>query len=958
MVSASHMLVPRFVFLFCLGLLLIGSRNVPARTPLDHRPVHRPAFDSSRVLPMDPEVRIGQLTNGLTYYIRTNDEPENRAELRLVVDAGSVLEDESQRGLAHFLEHMLFNGTRRFPEQKLVDFLERIGMRFGPDVNASTSFDETVYMLTIPTDSARIVEQAFDVLEDWAAHATLSDEEIDKERGVVIEEWRLNQQNAQGRLLNEILPVYLYGSRYQHRLPIGDTTVIKQADYDAVRRFYRDWYRPDLMAVIAVGDFNPDRIEQLIREHFRELRSPENPRPRGRFPVPGHDGTLFKIATDPEYPVSTVEIIYTQEAEPLNTVDDYHQRLTDYLFYGMLNERLAEIARRPDAPFLGAQAYHGDFVRSADVYGLQARVQDDSLLVGLKAILTEAARVRRFGFTDGELVRQKKELIRRYEQAFNERENTNSASYAGEYVSHFLESDASPGIEYEIDLVRAQLPTISLEQINQLAEQLLVPSNRAVIVTMPEKEETPAPTEQQLQKVIRQAETQSLTAYEDDTPDSPLLPIEPEPADILDEKALPEIGVTEFTLSNGVRVVMKPTTFKADEIRFTASSAGGSSLVSDEDAFEADIADMLVVQSGVGPFDRTHLERLLAGKLVTVSPFISELEEGFSGSASPQDLETLFQLIHLYVTAPRADSTALAMLQNQYRAALANRSSDPIAVFQDTLQAALYGNHPRYRVATVEMVDSLAVEDAFRIYRNRFADLGDFTFVFAGSFDPDSLRMFARQYLGTLPSLNRKESWRDVKPDLPSGIIMSTVARGMGQQSQAAIVFNGPFQYGRENRYTLRSMAEALSIRLREVLREDLGGVYGVGVSATSTDRPDSEYTVTIRFGADPRRVDELISAVFDEIERFKREGPGEEIAEKIREQQHRERETAMETNAFWVNVLDYYYTHPDEPVTDILDYPRLIDSLDAGDLRNAARAYLNADRYVKVVLMPERVDP
>lgn len=960
----NRLLPPLFLILTFVFAFAANAYGRPQQAAAPATADSASAADSARValapddpLPLDPNVRIDTLENGLVYYIRRNTEPENRAELRLAIDAGSVLEEDDQLGLAHFLEHMLFNGTRRFEEQELINFLERTGMRFGPDVNAYTSFDETVYMLEIPMDSAEVVQKAFDVLEDWAAYATLSGEEIEKERGVIIEEWRARQQSVQGRITEEVLPALFQGARYADRLPIGDTTVIKNAPPEALRRFYRDWYRPDLMAVVAVGDFEVDRIEELIRAHFAglELR-PEVPE-RTTFDVPGSEETLYRVITDPELPIASVSVYYKKEAEELSTTTDYREGLTSQLFNGILNERLAEIVRRPGAPFVGARVFKGAFVRPSEFYGLTATVQPDSLLHGLEAALTEAARVQQYGFTETEIEREKTELLRAYEQAYTERRNTPSAAYAREYVANFLEGEAIPGIRFEYELVQRLLPEISAADVNRLAAELLDGENRVVIAQVPEKPDVQAPTEDELAAVIEAVQDKAIEPYLDEVSDAPLLSNAPEPAAIASEREIPEVGVTELTLENGVRVVMKPTDFKEDEVRMTAFSPGGTSLVSDSVYFAADNAARLVALSGVGDFDRTELDKKLAGQVVHVSPYIGEIEEGLSASASPQDLRTLFELVHLYFTAPRADQDALEAYQARFRASIENRALTPESALQDTLTATLYDNDLRRRFPTLEQVDRLDLETAFEVYQDRFADAGDFTFIFVGNFDPDTLRALARTYLGTLPTTDREETFRDVAPDLPEGTIEKTVQKGLGERSQVVMLFHGPFTYTRENRHRLRALADVLRIVLREELREERGGVYNVSVSASATDRPDSTYRFQISFTSDPARVAELTEAVMAQIEQIKEEGPEADDVQKVQEQQRRQRETQLEENAFWLGTLSFYYSHTDERLLDVLDYPELIGSLTAEAVEEAAARYLDEDRFVQAVLYPENVE-
>ena len=914
-------------------------------------------FDPEDVIPLDPKVKVGTLPNGIQYYIRKNEEPQKRAELRLAINAGSLQEDDNQRGIAHFVEHMLFNGTERFPKAELVDFLERTGMRFGADVNAYTSFDETVYMLTIPTDSTEILEKSFDVLEDWASAATFDHEEIDKERGVVVEEWRRSTQNASGRIQKEVLPVLLHESRYEQRLPIGDTTILKNADYETFKRYYRDWYRPDLMAVVAVGDFDVENIESLIKAHFSNIEPADEPRMREQYTVPGHEETLFAIVTDPEYPFSTIETYYKRDAREFKTVDQYRDLIVGRFFTSMLNKRLAEIARRPSPPFVGASVSKGGLVRSSVYHSIGAQVQENSLLDGLEALLVEAKRVRDHGFTSTELDRQKRQTLRAYLRAYNERENSSSAGYAGEYVSHFLEAEPTPGIEYEYELVQKILPEITLEEINDIARDFVAARNRVIIATMPEKEDLFPPTEIELSSVFEKVEEMEVEPWVDEVVDQPLLAALPNPGDITARKTIDDLGVTEITLENGVVIAMKPTDFKEDEVRFVASSPGGNSLASDEAYFNASNASMLVNRSGIGSFTRDALQKALADKVVSVSPYISTFSEGFRGSASPEDLETMFQLLHLYVTQSRVDSSALTTFQNQMEAYLPNRNSTPQGVFQDSLIAVLYNNHPRQAIPTLDMIRSLDIEKAHAFYQDRFADLSDFVFTFAGNFDIEEVSTLAQTYIGSLPATFRDESWRDTGIRLPAGELEVDVQKGIADQSQVLLIFHGPMTYNRESRHQIRSMVDVLNIKLRESLREELGGVYSVNASPATIELPEPQYQITVNFTCDPNRVDELIDAVFEQIEVLQTEGATADEMDKIKEQQRRTRETQKETNGFWVSVIDFHYTHPDEPIANILTYEDMIEAITAEDIKAAANASFSRDRFVRAVLNPESAD-
>ncbi|MEM8488148.1 MAG: insulinase family protein [Bacteroidota bacterium] len=917
-------------------------------------PAQATAFAGDDIIPLDSNVITGTLPNGLKYYIRKNEEPSNRAELRLAVNAGSLQETDEQKGIAHFVEHMLFNGTERFPKAELVDFLERTGMRFGADVNAYTSFDETVYMLTIPTDSTEILEKSFDVLEDWAGAATMDHEEIDKERGVVVEEWRRSTQNASGRIQKEILPVLLHESRYEHRLPIGDTTILRNADYAEFENYYKTWYRPDLMAVVAVGDFDTARIETLIKEHFSNLQNPEAPANREVYGVPGHDETLYAIVTDPEYPFSTIQTYYKRQAQEFETVSQYRDLIVGRFFTTMLNQRLAEIARRPNPPFVNASVSKGGFVRSSVFHSVGAQVQDDRALDGLEAILVEAKRVRDHGFTASELDRQKRQTLRAYLRAYNERENSSSAGYASEYVSHFLEAEPTPGIEYEYELVQQILPEITLAEINGIAADFVAPRNRVIISTMPEKEDLFPPTEVELSSVFDKVENMTVDPWVDEVVDQPLLAELPKPGKIASREYNEDLDFTEITLDNGVRLVMKTTDFKEDEVRFSATSPGGISLVSDEDYFDASNASMLVSRSGVGPFDSNEIQKALTGKVVNVSPFISEYAEGFRGAASPNDLETMFQLIHLYVTASRMDSSALTTFQNQMEAYLPNRSATPQGVFQDSLVALLYDNHPRRSVPTIAMIREMDIAQSHAFYKDRFADVGDFLFTFVGNFDVEEVAELAQTYIGSLPTLARNDQWQDSGIRLPEGNLSLDVRKGIADQSQVLLVFHGPLEYNREVRHQVRSMVDIFNIKLRESLREELGGVYSVNAQAAVIEMPNPHYQVSVNFTCDPARVDELVAAVFDQVELLKTEGPTQDELDKIKEQQRRNRETQKETNSFWVSVLEFHYTHENEDLLNILTYEEMIEALDADAIKAAANQYFIEDRFIRAELNPE----
>jgi len=726
--------------------------------------------DPDGLLPVDPQIRIGQLENGLTYYIRENSEPENRAELRLAINAGSLLEDEDQLGVAHFLEHMLFNGTEKFEGQAITEFLESVGMNFGADLNARTSFDETVYILRIPTDDSEIVETAFTILEEWAAYATFPEDEIDKERGVVYQEWQSRQQNAGGRLQEQILPVYLGGSRYNDRLPIGDMEIVQNAQRDVFVRFYETWYRPDLMAVVAVGDFDMDEIEGLIQERFSSIEMPDEPTPRPTYELPEHDETRYLVATDPENTTTLVRLSYRQPAAPSGSANDYRTVLMSSLIYDMF--------------------------------------------AGLNALVTEVERARRHGFTESELERAKTGVLRYYEQAYDERDNADSGRLAEEFIRNYLTDETIPGIAVEYGLVDAMMPTITVEEINETVATLISDENRSVIVTAPEKEDVALPDEDGLAGIIEEVMASAIDPYVDEVVEGVLMETLPEPVEIVEESSVPELGVTEIVLANGVRVLMKPTDFMEEEVVFLATSPGGSSLVPDEDYPEAGTITAVVSESGVGSFDQTALLKLLAGKSLSVSPYIDDLNEGFTGQAATEDLETLFQMIHLYVTEPRADEEIFEVFRNQVRAELENRLLSPFSALQDAWYESLYSSSIREMPLSLEVIEGLDLARGFEIYQERFADLGDFTFVFVGNFEIETLSALSQRYLGTLPTTDRDEKWQNLLDDPPSGVIDRSVYKGQEGQSIALVVFHGlADDASQEKRVLVRALADVLAGR-------------------------------------------------------------------------------------------------------------------------------------------------
>lgn len=939
--QASNTPMKRSPFLrwFCLILVTaIGALNVPAQ--------------DNQSLPVDPKITRKRLPNGFTYYIRENKKPENRAMFRLVVNAGSVLERENEQGLSHFLEHMAFNGTKNFEKQELVNFLERIGMQFGADLNAYTSFDETVYMLEIPMDDAEVVGKTFQILEDWAHQITFDSGEIQKERGVVIEEWRTGR-DAQGRLQDKQIPVLFHDSLYADRLPIGKTNIIATVDRETFVNFYRRWYRPDLMALIAVGDFEAARIEELILKHFQHLENPEGAPERPKPVVPGHSETLFSIETDTELSYTLVQIACKHPPAPEATATDYRRSLVEQLYSAMLNRRLGERVQEANPPYIYGGIGKSRMVREKDIAMQVAVVKEGQFALGLKTLLLEAKRARRDGFTSTELDREKADLLRGMEKAYEERDKTGSAGYASEYIRNFLEGEPIPGIEKELEMTRAFFAEITLAEVNHTADQWITEANRIVLYSAPQKPGLAAPTQQQILDIIADADASEIAAYTDNVSNEPLLPTAPKAGSVVSEKRNDKLGTIEWILSNHVRVVLKPTDFKNDQVMMRAFSAGGHSLVPDQDYLSALMADSILGQSGLGSYDLIQLQKKLSGKVVSVGASISEQFEGLSGSASPKDLETWFQLMYLHFTAPRADDKTFKSMMTRLEDSVRNRDRNPQAVFGDAIEKALFGDHHRHRPMSLELLKELDLEACLRVYRERFADASDFTFVFVGNLTPETLRPFVESYLGSLPDLQRNEKGRELNDDPKAGKLTVEVKKGLEPKSSVRMSYYGEAEWSNDERYALRSAVDVLRIRLREVMREDKGGVYGVSVSGDLNRWPKTTFSCGISFTCGPENVDNLVQSALDEINHLKTEGPSVENLEKVKSTHLRTYEEGVKENGFWLSNLTFYLQNEMNPET-ILYFPERVKALTAESIRKAAERYFPRDNVLVAKLLPE----
>lgn len=925
----------------CLNLVLLFAGSVSAQTMQDKK------------LPVSPEVKTGKLANGITYYIRKNKEPEKRAELRLVVNAGSILENEKQLGLAHFTEHMAFNGTKNFKKQELIDFLEKSGVQFGADLNAYTSFDETVYQLQLPTDSPAVYQKGFQILEDWAHNVTFDPAEIDKERGVVIEEWRLGL-GANERMRAKFFPVILKGSQYVNRLPIGTKKSLETFDHKSLTDFYKTWYRPDLQAVIVVGDIDVNETEKLIRDHFSRIPKAANPTPRKKFGVPAQKGTQSIILTDPEQPYNVVQIFYKQPQIPEPQTElQYRAMLVREIFNTIMGERLQELAQKPDAPFLYGSSSYGQFYGDKDALTLIAVAKDGkSISRSINTVLVENERVRQHGFTEGELERAKTALLSNIETLYQERDKTRSANMVQELIDNYLHKEPIPGIEYEFGLYQKYVPGITLKEVNSLITKWMAPNDRAVVVTAPESEKKNLLNQVQLLAILNKP-LGKLKAYEDKTMKGSLLAKEPVAGKVANSKTIEALGVTELTLSNGAKVILKPTNFKNNEIIFSAISPGGTSLYRDEDYLSAVNATSLVLNGGVGNYDVMSLQKALTGKQVSVSPSIGQYSEGFNGYSTPKDLETALQLLHGYFVEPRKDSSMYLVYLQQSTASLVNKGKDPNSVFGDSVSYIMGNYHPRRKPLTIESLNQIQLSKGLEIYKDRFADASDFIFTFVGNFKVDSITPLLEKYIASLPATGRKETAKDVGIRFPQGVVNKVIQKGKEDKSNIRIAFTGTTKYSDLESVQLDQLSKVLALRLREVLREDQGGVYGVGVRSNISREPIEAYGITVSFGSSPQNLDKLTNLVLEEIKNLKANGAPQGNIEKVIAEDTRAMETEVRDNGYWLYNLEDKYYHKEDP-TLILQDKEMVKKLTVERTKELANKYFNDNNVIKISLLPE----
>ena len=907
-------------------------------------------------MPVDPEVVFGTLPNGLRYYVRANPRPARQAELRLVVKAGSVLEDSDQLGVAHFVEHMEFEGTRRFPQQGVIEFLASLGLGIGPDANAATSYNDTQYTLRVPTDVPEALDRALMVLEDWAQAASFDPDAIERERGIVLSEWRMHL-GAQERMRSRILEAQLEGSRYADRLPIGRPDVIERVQREQLVRFYRDWYRPDLMAVIVVGDINRDAVVAQVRQRFGSLESPSPKRPRPIVDVPEQNGTRYTIVTDAETTATAVTLSDLRPARNQGSVGGYREILRDRLFSDMLGDRLDELTQTANAPFLRAFAGRELFAiaRTRDETSLEALVANDGVSRGLEALVTELQRVTQYGFTATELARAKQSMMLASERVVTQSPDRQSASRADEYTRNFLQDEALPTIWQELAFHRRFVPGITLDEVNALGREWFPDANRLVIVSAPENAGVRFPDRSQLDTVVKAASSKPLERYVDSAAGQALLDAPPQRGTIVKTTTRSNTGITEWVLSNGATVVLKPTTLRADQILFSAFAPGGTSLASDPDFIAARVADTVIPAGGAGRFNTVTLDRILSGKALQVEPYIDEIDQGMRGGATPQDLEAMMQLLYLHFTQPRADPAAFAALVAQARGLLANQLASPDVVFRQTIAGTLSGDHPRRRPETPASVDQWDLNKSLAFYKARFADASNFTFVFIGSFTLDAIRPLVETYLASLPATQARETWRDVGVVTPSGVIEKTVAKGVAPKSQVSIILNGPFEYDDPHRLALKTVTLLLESRLFDSIRQELGETYSITATPTMRKFPKPEYGIRIEWTCDPARTASIVQRVFEEITFVRDTRLTSTQVAAIRGILRREFDRNSQENGYFLGQIARRYADGESAsMAAVENETDQLNSLTPEIIQQAAASYLNLKNYVKVTQVPE----
>ena len=913
-------------------------------------------LNSFAQLPMDPNVRYGKLENGLTYYIRHNEKPDNRADFYIAQKVGSVLEEESQRGLAHFLEHMAFNGTTNLPGMTLRNYLQSRGVKFGENLNAYTAIDETVYMVTnVQTDLPGLVDTCLLILHDWSSFIALEEEEIDNERGVILEEERTTG-GANRRVWETLLPKMYPGSPYGERLPIGTKEVIANFSYQELRDYYNKWYRPDLQGIIVVGDIDVDAIEARIKEMFADIPAPVNPAERTIFPIADNAEPIVAVASDPELTSTSLQIFYKHDVTP-----DAYKQTPDYwmsqyvlnLISQMQINRLEELTQKPNPPFVGGYSYFGDYyLAPTKAAWTSMAVPKDiaSIEEAMTALVTENKRMQQFGFTASEYERAKADFMKRVESAYNERNNTENEKHVDACVEHFLHNEPMMDIETEYQLYQQVIPNLPLEAINQFAAQLIREDNLVITLTAPQKEGETIPTEEELLAMYNNAMTIEVEAYEEEVFDGPMIAKLPKAGKVKKESYNETFGTTEWILSNGMKVIFKQTTFKDDEIRMSAYSEGGLSALPQDDPYTLQNLNDLITLGGVGEFSAIDLPKVLAGKKASVYPGIYTYSEGMSGTCSPKDLETMLQLTYLYFTAPRADEEAFQSTMQRTKAMLKNMELNPNLTLSDSLTKVLYNDHPLRLRMNVEDYDKVDYAKAMEMYKDRFADPNNFVFTFVGNIDVETFKPLVEQYLASLKKNKRKENWSDVGLGVVDGDYSAHYTKEMQDpKTSVYMIYTGDMEYNLYNNIYMGVLSDVLDIVYTKSIREEQGGTYGVGVMGQINNRPTEEFMFYIAFDTNDEVYATLMDIAKAGLKDMAENGPRQEDLSKVLENKLKKRVEQLQENSFWTSVISSLER---EGIDYVTEYENIIKGVTVESVADFAKQILNGD-LKEIVQLP-----
>lgn len=905
-------------------------------------------------IPMDPNVRVGKLENGLTYYIRHNNYPEGQANFYIAQKVGSVLEEDDQRGLAHFLEHMCFNGTEKFPGNGVVKYLEGIGVKFGTDLNAYTSIDETVYNIdNVPMSVAGAIDSCLWILHDWAGGLLLEDEDIDKERGVIHEEWR--QRNTAQQRMMEAVSLEMYpGNRYGDRWPIGTMEVIDNFPYSALRAYYEKWYRPDQQAIVVVGDVNVDEIEAKVKGIFADLAMPANPAERVYYPIADNKEPIIAIAQDKEQQYGIVYLYAKHEAIPDEAKGDMQYLILDYakaMFAQMMYGRMNELAMQPDAPFVEGMVSDGEFFLAKTKGAINGAIvpKEGQMKESVAVLYREMLRAKRHGFTESEYVRARAEYLTNLESAYNERAKVRSQRYCKEYVRHFIDNEPIPGIENEYTIMNQLAPNLPVELVNQVVTSLMSDSNLVLMAMLPEKEGLVHPTEEEIAQLLAAVAAEDITAYEDKVSDEPLIAEEPAGGKVVKVKAAKH-GYKQLTLSNGATVYLKSTDFKADQILMTVVSKGGTALYDASEAINLGQVVDVIENNGIGNFNTTDLQKVLAGKKAGVAPYINLNMEGMNGSSTPKDFETLMQLTYLQFTAPRLDDEAFASYKSKMKAMLENQELDPQTALGDTITKVLYNNHPRaisMKAADVEKTDDARI---LEIYKERFANAADFSFIFTGAIDEAVAIPLIEKYIGGLPAGGKKEKYVDAKVDIQKGEIKNVFEKQMATPSATVyLVYSGDMKHNLKNALMMSVTDQILDIIYTEEIREKEGGTYGVGTSGSITRIPKESFRLLVMFQTAPELREKLTGMAVDLLNKFAEEGPRQKDLDKVREYMLKKYAENQKENSYWANMLHNEIALGYDGYTD---YEKTLNSITTEDLKKFMKSMLKQGNAIEVSMV------